>query len=213
MLDVKGTYEGDTSLMSRARALVYQDNAHPRKLPCPRYQEGRKAERRSKPRVHYHTVIADEPIAGLDVSVQVDVPNLMKELQARLGLAYVIVTHNLPVIRHVSEWLAIMYLGRLVEQGPTAEGFARPAHQYTLGLVNAVPEPDPDRRRETLELAGEIPSLRHRPRGCEFHTRCPFVQDRCRAEASAYRPIAADRWVRCHFPLTDADATRDPRGG
>lgn len=145
-------------------------------------------------------VIADEPTAGLDVSVQGEVLNLMRQLQAGLGLGYLIVTHNLPVIRHVSDRLAIMYLGRLVEEGPTAEIFARPAHPYTLGLLNAVPRPDPDQRRETLELVGEIPSLRNRPPGCEFHTRCPFAEPRCRAEAPAYRPIAPDRHVRCHFP-------------
>ncbi|MBI3455379.1 MAG: ABC transporter ATP-binding protein [Candidatus Rokubacteria bacterium] len=151
-------------------------------------------------------VIADEPTAGLDVSVQGDVLNLMNELRERLGLSYLIVTHNLPVIRHVSDRLAIMYMGRFVEQGPTATVFARPAHPYTVGLLNAVPQPDPDRRRARLELAGEVPSLRHRPPGCEFHTRCPFAEARCRVEAPAYRRIAAGRWVRCHFPLNGFDA-------
>lgn len=146
-------------------------------------------------------VIADEPTAGLDVSVQGEALNLMNALRERLGLSYLIVTHNLPVIRHVSDRLAIMYMGRFVEQGPTAAVFARPAHPYTVGLLNAVPQPDPDRRRARLELAGEVPSLRQRPPGCEFHTRCPFAEARCRVEAPAYRPIAAGRWVRCHFPL------------
>ncbi|MSP48720.1 MAG: ABC transporter ATP-binding protein, partial [Alphaproteobacteria bacterium] len=117
-------------------------------------------------------IMADEPTAGLDVSVQGEILNLMNELQQEFGLSYLIVTHNLPVIRHVSDRLAIMYLGRLVEQGPTRTVFARPAHPYTQALVAAVPQPDPDKRRTELELKGEIPSLRRRPAGCEFHTRC-----------------------------------------
>lgn len=146
-------------------------------------------------------ILADEPTAGLDVSVQGEILNLMNELQQQFGLSYLIVTHNLPVIRHVSDRLAIMYLGRLVEQGPTRSVFARPAHPYTQALVAAVPQPDPDKRRDELELKGEIPSLRRRPSGCEFHTRCVHAQDRCRVEAPRPMPLPDGREVRCHFPL------------
>jgi peptide/nickel transport system ATP-binding protein len=146
-------------------------------------------------------IIADEPTAGLDVSVQGEVLNLMNDLQQRLGLTYVIVTHNLPVIRHVSDRLVIMYLGRIVEEGATADVFAGPAHPYTRGLLTAVPQPDPDKRRDRVELEGEIPSLRQRPSGCEFHTRCPYVQPRCRSEAPALRALGGARRVSCHFPL------------
>ncbi len=146
-------------------------------------------------------ILADEPTAGLDVSVQGEILNLMNELQQQFGLSYLIVTHNLPVIRHVSDRLAIMYLGRLVEQGPTRSVFARPAHPYTQALVAAVPQPDPDKRRDELELKGEIPSLRRRPSGCEFHTRCVHAQDRCRVEAPGPTPLPDGREVRCHFPL------------
>ena len=146
-------------------------------------------------------IIADEPTAGLDVSVQGEVLNLMNDLQHRLGLTYVIVTHNLPVIRHVSDRLVIMYLGRIVEEGATADVFAGPAHPYTRGLLTAVPQPDPDKRRNRVELEGEIPSLRQRPSGCEFHTRCPYVQPRCRAEAPVTRALDGGRRVSCHFPL------------
>jgi peptide/nickel transport system ATP-binding protein len=146
-------------------------------------------------------IIADEPTAGLDVSVQGEVLNLLNELQASLGLSYIIVTHNLPVIRHVSDRLAIMYLGRFVEEGPTADIFARPRHPYTLGLLGAVPQPDPDKRREQPALLGEVPSLFSRPRGCEFHGRCPFVQDRCRSEAPVLAETAPGRRVACHFPV------------
>jgi len=147
-------------------------------------------------------ILADEPTAGLDVSVQGEILNLMTQLQREFGLTYLIVTHNLPVIRHVSDRLAIMYLGRLVEQGPTKPVFARPAHPYTQALVAAVPQPDPDKRRTELELTGEIPSLRRRPSGCEFHTRCLYAQDRCRVEAPGPTPLPGGREVRCHFPLT-----------
>jgi oligopeptide/dipeptide ABC transporter ATP-binding protein len=146
-------------------------------------------------------IIADEPTAGLDVSVQGEVLNLMNDLQHRLGLTYVIVTHNLPVIRHVSDRLVIMYLGRIVEEGATADVFAGPAHPYTRGLLTAVPQPDPDKRRASVELEGEIPSLRQRPPGCEFHTRCPLVQSRCRVEAPVSRDLGSGRRVTCHFPL------------
>ncbi len=148
-------------------------------------------------------IIADEPTAGLDVSVQGEILNLMKRLQADLGLSYLVITHNLPVVRHLSDRLAIMYLGRVVEMGETHAIFKKPAHPYTLGLLAAVPEPDPDKRRDKLELEGEIPSLRSRPAGCEFHTRCPFAQDRCRREAPKYREIEPGRFTSCHFPFPD----------
>ena len=147
-------------------------------------------------------VVADEPTAGLDVSVQGDVLNLMVRLRRELGLAYLIITHNLAMIRHVSEDLAVMYLGRIVEQGPTRTVFARPAHPYTHGLLAAVPHPDPDRRRRDVELKGEIPSVRSRPSGCEFHTRCPFVQPRCLSEPPELTRVGAGHSARCHFPLS-----------
>ncbi len=147
-------------------------------------------------------VIADEPTAGLDVSVQGEILNLMSRLQHELGLAFLLITHNLAIVRHVSERVAVMYLGRLVETGPTREVFAKPAHPYTHGLLAAQPHPDPDRRRLTVELSGEVPSLRNRPAACEFHTRCPFAQPLCREQAPELRDIAPGRQARCHFPLS-----------
>ena len=145
-------------------------------------------------------VLADEPTAGLDVSVQGEILNLMGRLKAELALSYVIVTHNLAMIRHVSDRLAIMYLGRLVETGDTGEVFRRPAHPYTRALLEAEPVPDPRRRREDLAIRGEVPSVLNRPRGCEFHTRCPVVRDICRSAPPAVRE-SGGRTVRCHFPL------------
>ena len=153
-------------------------------------------------------IIADEPTAGLDVSVQGEILNLMNRLQRELKLSYLIITHNLPVVRHVSDRLAIMYLGRFVETGSTAEIFDRPAHPYTIGLLAAVPEPDPDRRRDKLELEGEIPSLMNRPQGCEFHTRCPFARDKCRAVAPEFREVAPGHMASCHYPYPDPSQAR-----
>jgi peptide/nickel transport system ATP-binding protein len=147
-------------------------------------------------------VVADEPTAGLDVSVQGEILNLMNRLQRAHGLTYVVITHNLPVVRHISDRLAIMYMGRFVEQGATATIFARPAHPYTEALLTATPVPDPDRRRPPPALRGEVPSLLHRPSGCEFHSRCAYAQERCRIERPLPQLRLTGQTVRCHFPLT-----------
>lgn len=140
-------------------------------------------------------VIADEPTAGLDVSVQGEVLNLLNELRERLGLAMVIITHNLHVVHHVADRTAVMYLGRFVETGETEPMFAAPRHPYTAALLSANPEPDPDRVHDRITLPAEVPSLLSRPSGCEFHTRCPWAQAIC-AERTPPEGAAA-----CHFPL------------
>lgn len=150
-------------------------------------------------------IIADEPTAGLDVSVQGEILNLMADLQAEHGPGYLIITHNLPVVRHISDRLAIMYLGRIVEEGPTEEVFADPRHPYTETLVRGVPKPDPDARRTDVPIIGEVPSLLNRPRGCDFVSRCPFAQDRCHAEKPLHTTTGADRRFACHFPLDGKD--------
>ena len=147
-------------------------------------------------------IIADEPTAGLDVSVQGEVLNLLNDLRERLGLAMVIITHNLHVVHHVADRTAVMYLGRFVEIGETEAMFANPRHPYTAALLSANPEPDPDKVHDRITLPAEVPSLLARPPGCEFHTRCPWVQDKCRVEP----PPAGD--VACHFPL--APGARPP---
>jgi oligopeptide/dipeptide ABC transporter ATP-binding protein len=146
-------------------------------------------------------IIADEPTAGLDVSVQGEILNLMRDLQSRQGLAYLIVTHNLPVVRHICDRLAIMYLGRIVEQGDGEAIFNNPAHPYTAALVHGIPQPDPDKRRDLISIEGEVPSLSNRPSGCEFHTRCKYAQDRCAVERPAEQELPDGRRVQCHFPL------------
>ena len=146
-------------------------------------------------------IIADEPTAGLDVSVQGEILNLMADLQREHGLGYLVITHNLPVVHHISDRLAIMYLGRIVEQGDCEAIFERPAHPYTEALVRGVPQPDPDLRRRHVSISGEVPSLLNRPVGCDFHTRCPYAKPLCREQAPAPVEQPSGRQVSCHFPL------------
>ncbi len=144
-------------------------------------------------------VIADEPTAGLDVSIQAEVLNMMADLRDRHGLAYLIISHNLALVRHVANRIAVMYLGRLVETGPTAAVMAQPLHPYAKSLIAAEPRPDPRQRRRDLAIKGEIPSVLRRPSGCAFHTRCPIAENRCRSDAPALRDLGDGRAVRCHL--------------
>ncbi len=148
-------------------------------------------------------VLADEPTAGLDVSVQGEILNLMNRIKAEKGLTTLIITHNLNILRHIADRIAVMYLGRIVETGPVAQIMERPAHPYTAALMSANPEPDPTTRRTRIVLRGETPALNARPPGCEFHTRCPAARPDCalRAPRLAARGAAA---VACHYPLTEA---------
>ncbi len=144
-------------------------------------------------------VIADEPTAGLDVSVQAEILNLMSDLKDDLHLSYLIITHNLALVRHVADRTLVMYLGRLVETGPTAQVFASPRHPYTASLIAADPKPDPRLRRADLAIKGEIPSILRRPKGCEFHTRCPQAQSLCRTTPPQLTEKAPGQMARCHY--------------
>ena len=145
-------------------------------------------------------IIADEPTAGLDVSVQGEILNLLGKLQGELGISILVITHNLNVVRHITDRMGIMYFGRILEQGPTGTMFRQPSHPYTLALLSANPEPDPDAEIDRLELQGEVPSLLNRPSGCEFHPRCPFSDGKCETTFPALSELGEAHSYRCHHP-------------
>jgi oligopeptide/dipeptide ABC transporter ATP-binding protein len=143
-------------------------------------------------------VVADESVAALDVSIQADVLNLLKELQRDLGITFMFISHDLSVVAHTCDHVAVMYLGRLVETAPTRQLFAAPRHPYTKALFSAIPSLDPDDRGKAQKLEGEIPSPMTQPSGCKFHTRCPHVIDRCKVEEPRLRNSATEHNVACH---------------
>ena len=165
-------------------------------------------------------VIADEPVSALDVSVQAQVINLLEELQDRLGLTYLVIAHDLAVVRHISDRIGVMYLGQIVEEAGSDELYAKPLHPYTISLMSAIPVPDPDveDRRERILLAGDLPSPANPPSGCRFHTRCPFRQaTRCHDEVPALVEAAPGQRVACHWAkeiaagtITASAAAHDP---
>jgi oligopeptide/dipeptide ABC transporter ATP-binding protein len=144
-------------------------------------------------------IIADEPVSALDVSVQAQVLNLMMDLQDELKLAYLFVSHDLGVVEHIGHRVAVMYLGRIVEIADKEALFETPLHPYTQALMAAAPIADPHVRRERMVLQGDVPSPINPPPGCAFHTRCPFVFDRCRVETPLLKPSADGRRVACHL--------------
>ena len=151
-------------------------------------------------------IVADEPVSALDVSIQAQVINLLADLQSELGLTYVIIAHDLSVIRHVANRVAVMYLGNLVELASRNDLYERPMHPYTVALLSAVPMPEPSKRgaegerRERIRLVGDVPSPLNPPPACRFHTRCWKAQEVCRTEPPPLRELAPGHQVACHFP-------------
>jgi peptide/nickel transport system ATP-binding protein len=146
-------------------------------------------------------IVCDEPVSALDVSIRAQILNLLEEMKARFGLTLLFIAHDLAVVKAVSDRVAVMYLGRLCEVGPSEQLFARPAHPYTALLLQAIPVPDPDVRPAESVAAGEPPSPIAPPSGCRFRTRCPRADQRCRAEMPELREVAPGQFAACHHPL------------
>lgn len=127
--------------------------------------------------------------------------NLLSKLQQEMGLGIMIITHNLNIVRHVADQMAVMYLGRFIEQGDSQQIFNHPRHPYTAALLSANPSPDPNAQQHRIELLGEVPNLLNRPSGCEFHSRCPRMQEKCVTEFPSSTAIAGNQHFNCHFPL------------
>ena len=144
-------------------------------------------------------VVADEPVSALDLSIQAQIVNLLKDLQEEFGLTYLFISHDLGVIEHVCDRVAVMYLGRMIEIASAADLYSRPRHPYTEALLNAVPIPDPNKHRQKQVLGGEIPSPINPPSGCHFHPRCPYAKDICRNEYPAFTEQALGHQAACHF--------------
>ncbi|WP_445683336.1 ABC transporter ATP-binding protein [Sporosarcina sp. FSL W7-1349] len=148
-------------------------------------------------------ILADEAVSALDVSVQAQVINLLKELQKELQLTYLFIAHGLNVVRHISDRIAVMYLGKIVEIAETDELFRQPLHPYTAALLSTNPIANPKKRREKIILSGEIPSPANPPAGCRFHTRCPIAQEICKTKVPELSGVPEGRQVACHFPLVE----------
>lgn len=152
-------------------------------------------------------IIADEPVSALDVSVQSQVLNIMDELQEEFGLSYLFIAHDLSVVKHVSDYICVMYLGHILEQGPAEQIYQNPSHPYTQSLISAIPEINPKARKKRIILEGDLPSPSHPPKGCPFHTRCPVAEPRCAEIKPPSVEVSKDHYAACIL-LNDGGMTK-----
>jgi oligopeptide transport system ATP-binding protein len=144
-------------------------------------------------------IICDEPVSALDVSIQAQVINLLAQLQEQMNLSYLFIAHDLSVVEHISDRIAVMYLGRFVELATDKELYQNPLHPYSQALLSAVPVPDPEIHKQRILLEGDVPSPLNPPSGCAFHTRCPECKDVCTHEEPVFRDLGGDHWIACHL--------------
>jgi oligopeptide transport system ATP-binding protein len=144
-------------------------------------------------------IICDEPVSALDVSIQAQVINLLVKLQEEMGFSYLFIAHDLSVVEHISDRVAVMYLGKIIELAKDTDLYTSPKHPYTEALLSAVPIPDPKMKKQRILLQGEIPSPIDLPIGCRFYSRCPYRMDRCKEEEPEFKNLGGDHWVACHL--------------
>jgi peptide/nickel transport system ATP-binding protein len=156
-------------------------------------------------------IVADEPVSALDVSIRSQILNLMKRLQVSHGLSFLVISHDLTVVKYLADRIGVMYLGKIVEQGSGEDIYERAAHPYTAGLIEAIPKPEPAGRHnpQRIEISGELPSAVNPPSGCRFRTRCALAQDRCSVEEPALRSFGPGHVAACHFPLREPSPETD----
>lgn len=191
-----------SKIRDRVVSLMKEVGLHPGQMNCyPHEFSGGQRQRIGIARalaLNPLLVVCDEPVSMLDVSIRAQIINLLEELQEKMNLTYIFIAHDLTVVEHISDRVAVMYLGRIVELATDRELYQNPQHPYTQALLSAVPIPDPDVRKEKILLEGEIPSPLKPPPGCAFHTRCPERQEACAMEAPELRDIGRGHWVVCH---------------